>query len=103
MIRAFKMRLEYGMGPEFEKRHDEVWPEVEKLVHAYGGSDCSVFLDERQGVLFGVMSVEDEERWTKIRDDVLMKKWFQHIAPTMKMTREGRPAAVPLKMVFHLD
>ena len=28
MIRAFKMRLEYGMGPEFEKRHAEVWPEV---------------------------------------------------------------------------
>ena len=27
MIRAFKMRLEYGMGPEFEKRHAEVWPE----------------------------------------------------------------------------
>ena len=22
------MRLEYGMGPEFEKRHAEVWPEV---------------------------------------------------------------------------
>ena len=31
MIRAFKMRLEYGMGPEFEKRHAEVWPEVEKM------------------------------------------------------------------------
>ena len=31
MIRAFKMRLEYGMGPEFEKRHTEVWPEVERM------------------------------------------------------------------------
>ena len=55
MIRAFKMRLEYGMGPEFEKRHAEVWPEVERSIHEYGGSDCSVFLDERQGVLFGVI------------------------------------------------
>ena len=26
-----------------------------------------------------------------------------HIAPTMKMTRENRPDAVPLRMVFHLD
>ena len=51
MVRAFKMRLEYGMGPEFEKRHAEVWPVVEK----------------------------------------------------MKMTRENRPDAVPLRMVFHMD
>ena len=25
------------------------------------------------------------------------------IAPTMKMTRENRPDAVPLRLVFHLD
>ena len=37
MTKAFKMRLEYGMGPEFEQRHAEVWPEVEKLIHEYGG------------------------------------------------------------------
>ena len=103
MIKAFKMRLEYGMGPEFEQRHAEVWPEVEKLIHEYGGSNCSVFLDERQGVLFGVIEVEDEERWSKIRDDVIMRKWLEHIAPTVKMTRENRPEAVPLRMVFHMD
>ena len=27
------MRLEYGMGPEFEQRHAEVWPEVEEMIH----------------------------------------------------------------------
>ena len=103
MIKAFKMRLEYGMGPEFEQRHAEVWPEVEKMIHDYGGSNCSVFLDERQGVLFGVIEVEDENRWAKIREDVIMKKWLEHISPTVKMTRENRPEAVPLRMVFHLD
>lgn len=103
MIKAFKMRLEYGMGPEFEKRHAEVWPEVEKLIHEYGGSDCSVFLDERQGFLFSVITVEDEDRWVAIRDNVLLKKWFEYIAPTLKMTREIRPEAIPLRMVFHLD
>ena len=62
-----------------------------------------MFLDERQGVLFGVITVEDEERWAKIRDNIFLKKWFEHIAPTMKMTRENRPDAVSLRMVFHLD
>ena len=37
MIKAFKMRLEYGMGPEYERRHAEVWPEVEqKILRATG-------------------------------------------------------------------
>ena len=103
MVKAFKMRLEYGMGPEFERRHAEVWPEVEQVIHEYGGSNWSLFLDERQGVLFGVITVEDEARWATIRDNVLLKKWFEHIAPTMKMTRENRPDAVPLRMVFHID
>ena len=47
--------------------------------------------------------VEDEARWSKIRDDVILKKWYEHIAPTVKMTRENCPDAVPLRMVFHLD
>lgn len=32
MIKAFKMRLEYGMGPEYERRHAEIWPEVEQMI-----------------------------------------------------------------------
>lgn len=103
MIKAFKMRLEYGMGPEFEQCHQEIWPEVEKMIHEYGGSDCSVFLDERSGFLFGTLKVADAERWAAIRDDVLLKKWFEHIAPTVKMNRENRPEATPLRLVFHVD
>ena len=97
------MRLEYGRGLEFEKRHAEVWPEGEMMIHEHGGSNCSVFLDERQGVLLGVITVEDEKRWAKIRDNVLLKEWFEHIATMMKMTRESRPHAVPLRTVFYPD
>ena len=91
------------MGPEFEKAHAEIWPEVERKIHDYGGSDCSVFLDERTGVIFGCLKVEDEERWTAIRDDVLLSKWFEHISSTVKVNHENRPEAVPLRLVFHLD
>lgn len=33
MIKAFKVRLEHGMGPEFGERRAEMWLEVEKLIH----------------------------------------------------------------------
>lgn len=103
IIKAFKMRLEYGMGPEFEQRHAEVWPDVERMMHEYGGSDCSIFLDERTGILFGTIKVEDEERWNKIRDDVLCHKWFDYISATVKTNRENRPETTALRMVCHVD
>ena len=67
------------------------------------GSDCSVFLDERSGTLFGCMKIEDEEKWQKIRDDVLCRKWLDHISPTVKVNRENNPEATPLRLVFHID
>ena len=103
MVKAFKMRLEYGMGPEYERRHAEIWPEVEQMIHEYGGSDCSVFLDERSGTLFGCMKIEDEEKWQKIREDVLCRKWLDHISSTIKVNRENYPEATPLRLVFHVD
>jgi L-rhamnose mutarotase len=32
MIKALKMRLEYGRGPEYERRRAETWPEVEQMI-----------------------------------------------------------------------
>ena len=103
MLKAVKMRLEYGMGPEFEKAHAEVWPEIEALIHEYGGRQCSVFLDERTGYLFACVTVEDEEKWEAIRDNVLLRKWFDHISCTVKTDRENRPVVEPLRLVFHVD
>ena len=103
MVKAFKMRLEYGMGPEYEKIHSEVLPEIENAMHQYGGSDCSIFLDERTGVLFCTIKIEDEKLWQGIGDDKFCRQWIERIAPTVRTNRENRPEATPLKLVFHID
>lgn len=48
MIRkAFKMYLKAGCADEYEKRHNELWPEMKAMIHEYGGHNYSIFLDEK--------------------------------------------------------
>ena len=103
IIKGFKMRLEYGMGPEYERIHAEVLPEVEKAMHEYGGSDCSIFLDDRTGTLFCTIKIEDEERWSGIGGDAACQQWLERIAATVKTTRDNHVDATPLRLVFHVD
>ena len=103
MIKAFKMRLEYGMGELFEEQHAKFWPEVEAEIHAYGGRNCTLFLDESTGYLFGTIEIDDEEKWAQIRDNAICQKWWDHIADTVKTNRDNTPVAQPLREVFHMD
>jgi L-rhamnose mutarotase len=43
---AFKMKLKPGMAAEYQRRHDEIWPELARELRAAGVSDYSIFFDE---------------------------------------------------------
>ena len=49
---AFKMYLNEGQKEEYIKRHDEIWPELKKLLKDAGVSEYSIFLDEETNILF---------------------------------------------------
>lgn len=34
MIKTFKMKLYPGMEEEYERRHNELWPEMIDMIHA---------------------------------------------------------------------
>ena len=50
---AFKMKLFPGKEAEYQKRHDEIWPELVTLLHQAGVSDYSIHLDGRQVYVIG--------------------------------------------------
>ena len=33
MIKGFKMKLNEGMADEYERRHNELWPEMVEMIH----------------------------------------------------------------------
>ena len=104
MIRkGFKMKLYPGMEAEYEKRHNQLWPEMAKMIQEYGGSNYTIFLDEETNVLYGYLEVEDLEKWSKTAETDICKKWWEFMADIMKTNPDNSPVAVDLKEVFHLD
>ncbi len=68
MIRkAFVMQLLPGFEVEYERRHDEVWPEMAATLREHGVSDYSIFLHPETLQLFGTLLIEDEARFARFR------------------------------------
>ena len=101
--RGFKMQLFEGMAEEYEKRHNELWPEMVEMIHEYGGSNYSIFLDKDTNVLYGYIEIEDEEKWSKSAETQICKKWWKFMADIMETNPDNSPISVELLPVFHLD
>ena len=104
MIRkSFKMKLYEGQAEEYEKRHNQLWPEMQDMIHEHGGHNYSIFLDEETNVLYGYIEIEDEEKWAKGADTAINRKWWDFMASIMETNPDNSPVSVDLKPVFHLD
>ena len=103
MIKGFKMKLYEGQEAEYEKRHNQLWPEMKDMIHEYGGKNYTIFLDKETLTLFGYIEIEDEERWAKGADTAINRKWWDDMADIMETNPDNSPVSVDLKTVFHLD
>lgn len=99
---AFKMKLFPGAEIEYQRRHDELWPELEALLKQYGISDYSIFLDSETHILFGVLKVTDPANMDKLPNEPVMKKWWAYMKDIMESNADNSPVSVPLKDVFYL-
>jgi L-rhamnose mutarotase len=100
---AFKMRLKPGTAAEYEKRHDEIWPDLAAELGAAGISDYSIFLDEETLTLFAVQKLSGHNTAADLAKSAVMQKWWNFMSPLMETNADGSPVAKPLKEVFHLD
>ena len=104
MVRkGFKMFLNPGMAEEYEKRHNELWPEMKERIHQYGGHNYSIFLDRETNVLYGYLEVEDEELWAKSADTPINRRWWDYMADIMETRADNSPVCVDFVPVFHLN
>lgn len=104
MIRkAFKMYLNPGCAAEYEKRHNELWDEMKTMINEHGGHNYSIFLDKDTNVLYGYIEIEDEALWAKSADTPINRKWWDYMAPLMKVNNDNSPVCDDLCEVFHLD
>ncbi|MFJ7848910.1 L-rhamnose mutarotase [Peribacillus sp. NPDC097206] len=87
---------------EYQKRHDELWPEMEAELKAHGVHNYSIFLEEETGKLFAYLEIEDEEKWREMPKTAINKKWWDYMEPLMETKPNNSPVSTDLKEVFHL-
>lgn len=99
---AFKMKLNRGMRAEYQRRHDEIWPELVDLLRDAGISDYSIHLDPETNALFGVLWREDGHSMGDLPDHPVMKRWWAHMADIMETHPDNEPVSTSLETVFHM-
>jgi L-rhamnose mutarotase len=99
---AFRMNLYDGFAKEYERRHDEVFPELAKALKDAGVSDYSIWLDPESNYLFGILTRADDHTMDDLPDTEIVKRWWAHMADIMETNSENVPTQIPLKRVFYL-
>lgn len=99
---AFRMRLNPGCRSEYQRRHDEIWPELAELLRGAGVSDYSIHLDPETNLLFGVLWRTDDHRMDSLPESEVMQRWWAHMADIMETQPDNTPVVTELETVFHL-
>ncbi len=101
-VHAFRMQLKPGVIAEYQRRHDEIWPELVTLLHQAGISNYRIFVDEPTGSLFAVLTLAKPNRRDALPGEPVMQRWWDYMADLMEVEADNCPREWPLEQVFHL-
>lgn len=100
--KAFVMQLNEGMKAEYQKRHDEIWPELVDILITHGGHNYSIFLHEQTNQLFGYVEIEDEARWQSVAQTEVCQQWWAFMQDIMATNPDHSPQSTELAEMFYL-
>jgi L-rhamnose mutarotase len=95
------MNLFPGQAAEYEKRHDEIFPELALALKDAGISDYSIWLDPETHHLFAILTRSDDHTIDRLPDLDIMKRWWKHMADIMETDANNVPTQLPLRRVFY--
>ena len=99
---AFRMNLNPGQAEEYKKRHDEIWPELAKILRDAGVSDYSIWLDPETNHLFAILKRPHDHTMASIPSNQIVRKWWDFMADIMETDETNKPVEVELAKMFHL-
>ena len=101
--KAFVMSVIAGNEQEYEKRHNPIWPELERTLLDHGVTTYSIFLDPETRDLFGYVEFDSEERWRQVASTEVCRRWWRHMRALMPSNPDDSPISRDLREVFHID
>ncbi len=103
MRKAFVMQLKKGCEAEYQKRHNEIWPELKALLSESGVFDYTIFLERETGKLFAFQQVKGQSGSQGLGGNPIVQKWWAYMADLMETHPDNSPVSTPLEEVFHMD
>lgn len=97
------MHLNEGQKAAYIKRHNEIWPELKKLLKDAGVSEYSIFLDEETNTLFAFQKVSGDSGSQDLGQTAIVKKWWAFMADIMETNPDHSPVTVLLEEVFYME
>lgn len=100
--KAFKMYLKPGMEEEYKRRHDAIWPELEKQLREQGVYDYSIFLDRDTHTLVGIQKNKAAVGSQQMGDNELVRKWWDYMADILDVNPDNSPISIELPEMFYM-
>jgi L-rhamnose mutarotase len=100
---AFKMRIHPGVIEEYKERHENLWPELRKLLKKAGISEYSIFFDRETNYLFAFQKQAGNQGSQDLGSTEVVKKWWNYMADLMETNPDNSPVSVPLEEVFYME
>jgi L-rhamnose mutarotase len=100
--KAFRMSVEPDHQAEYIRRHNPIWPDLEKVLLQHGVQTYSIFLDPATSDLFAYAEIDSEERWAAIAATDVCRRWRRTMRELMPSNADGSPVSRDLPEVFHL-
>ena len=97
---AFTMKLKPGVETEYQRRHDEIWPELATALTDAGIRDYAIYLDRATGTLFAVQKRLLNHTTNNLPELPIMKRWWAYMADLMETNPDSSPVVTLLERVF---
>jgi len=104
MIRkAFVMSVHKGYEAEYRRRHNPIWPELERTLKEHGVHNYSIFFHPETNQLFAYLEIEDEASWDAVAETEVCRRWWAYMKEIMPSNPDNSPVSLQLKEVFHVN
>ncbi len=101
-IVAFRMQLKSGFETEYQRRHNELWPELRAALMDAGIVEYRIFLDPDTRSLFAYQRLAPDADTSGLPNLPIVKKWWAYMADLMDVYPDNEPVAVVCPEVFCL-
>ena len=101
---AWKAASKSGKRAEYNRRHDELWPEMKSVLKEAGIVNYSIWLDGEE--VFGYYECEKGSAYAaRIQSEShVVERWNEIMKDVMDMTMDEKTGAQPLlEEVFYLE